>query len=75
MTIWRFLKQEPSLSSMKPKVFISRMVRAQPMTVTVWPSSLSASAKTEAMVMRSICVPSIPDNLIPPLGSGDKACH
>ena len=30
MTIWRFLKQEPSLSSMKPKVFMSRMVRAQP---------------------------------------------
>ena len=27
MTICRFLKQEPSFSSMKPKVFMSRMVR------------------------------------------------
>ena len=41
MTICRFLKQEPSLSSMKPKVFISRMVRAQPQTVTVCPPRAS----------------------------------
>ena len=34
MTTCKLRKQEPSLSSMKPKVFISRMVRAQPHTVT-----------------------------------------
>ena len=44
MTTCRFLKQEPSLSSMKPKVFMSRMVRAQPPTVTVCPASASLSA-------------------------------
>ena len=37
MTTCRFLKQEPSFSSMKPKVFMSRMVRAQPQTVTSLP--------------------------------------
>ena len=44
MTTWRFLKQDPSFSSMKPKVFMSRMVRTQPPTVTVWPESASLSA-------------------------------
>ena len=49
MTTWRFFRQEPSFSSMKPKFFMSRMVRAQPPTVTVWPDRESLSAKTAAI--------------------------
>ena len=54
MTTCKFLKQEPSLSSMKPKVFMSRMVRAQPLTVTSRPPKRSWSAKICAIFVRSI---------------------
>ena len=44
------------MSSINPKVFMSRMVRAQPQTVTVCPPRASWSAKIAAMVVRSIVV-------------------
>ena len=43
-TTCRLLKQLPSLSSIKPKFFMSRIVRAQPQTVMVWPPKVSGDA-------------------------------
>ena len=56
MTTCRFLKQEPSFSSIKPKVLRSRIVRAQPPTTTSLPESVSLSAKIAAILVRSIYI-------------------
>ena len=54
MTICRLLTVLPSLSSMKPKFFMSRVVRAQPQTVMSLPSKACGSAKMPEMRCLSI---------------------
>ena len=51
-TIWRFLKQVPSLSSMKPNALLSRTVRTQPDTVhSLMPAS--GGARYRSRMFRS----------------------